>query len=179
MEAFEVKRYYRWLGGPDRGIVEVYLAEDDSRIWFESGASIEKTNLDSMMFQTNESEYQSTQSKAKKEDTFSQWESMLGTPSQPSIAPQMPVQKEEKSPLQLILEKQKKFNNEDLQVSININFPSPKAIEFMSMMFDEDEVIEEIIEFVYKQVTSDQINNTIKNSIRNKIYSMIEPKEEE
>ena len=42
MEALEVKKYYQWRSGQRSGRVEVYMAEDDNNIWFESSRFVAK-----------------------------------------------------------------------------------------------------------------------------------------
>ena len=48
----------------------------------------------------------------------------------------------------------------------------------MTLMFDEDEVMEEISNFVYSQMTSDEINLMIKSAIKEKLSSIIDNKVE-
>ena len=48
----------------------------------------------------------------------------------------------------------------------------------MTMMFDEDEVIDEVTEFVYSQMSSGEINDAIKNTIKDKIRYSLEAKSE-
>lgn len=182
METGEVKKYYTWNVGPDKGSIESYLCEDDARIWFESGASVQKDLLLVSLYESNESEYisfQNSQPQIHQQSLpqITDWESKLGNPvanNQPQIAEKAV----ERSPIQIILEKQKKFNSESVDISILFEFPIEKAIEFMTMMFDEDEVIEEVTNFVYTQMASTEINDAIKNTIRDKIKSSLEAKSE-
>ena len=37
MEELEIKKKYQWTSGPRSNQLEVYLAEDETHIWFESG----------------------------------------------------------------------------------------------------------------------------------------------
>ena len=57
METFEVKKCYRWNVGPETGVVESYLAEDEERIWFESGNSVLKLEVDQKLSSVDEQEY--------------------------------------------------------------------------------------------------------------------------
>ena len=182
MEAGEVKKYYTWNAGPDKGSIEAYLCEDDSRVWFESGASVQKDLLLVNLYESNESDYSSYQNSKPQpqyQPQITDWESKLGNPTdnQPIIQPAQ-HKSVEKSPIQIILEKQKKFQTESLDISIKFNFPLEKAIEFMTMMFDEDEVIDEVTEFVYSQMSSGEINDAIKNTIKDKIRYSLEAKSE-
>jgi hypothetical protein len=181
MESGEIKRYYEWNPGSSRsGRVEIYLAEDDNNVWFESGRFVKKELFDSQLSQITEETYQSKESQNSQPpapqvpQSIEEWEAQLGNPQLNSIAPPQPVQQKEKSAVQIILEKQKKFNNIELDVKIPLDFPNEKAIEFMMVMFDEDEVIDEIVNFVYSQMSSDQINSIIKTTIKERISNISE-----
>jgi len=58
MEELEVKKKYQWTTGPRSNQLEVYLAEDDTHIWFESGRSIPKEMMDVQLRQIEDSMYQ-------------------------------------------------------------------------------------------------------------------------
>lgn len=178
MESGEIKRYYQWNIGSRKGTVECYLAEDDNNVWFESGRFVQKELFDSNLIQIDESTYLSknkTQSQSlpnlpKEPNTIEEWEAMyIGNPQPNSIEPPTPVQSKEKSPVQIIIEKQKRLNDIELELKVPIKLPNEKAIEFMTMMFDEDEVVEEIANFVISQVSQEQIINMIKKSIKDKV----------
>ena len=182
MESGEIKRYYEWSSGSRAGRVEIYLAEDDNNVWFESGRFVKKELFDSQLSQISEETYLSKESQNFQPpappvpQSIEEWESVLGNgnPQPTSIAPPQPVQQKEKSAVQIILEKQKKFNSIELDVKIPLDFPNEKAIEFMMVMFDEDEVIDEIVNFVYSQMSSDQINSIIKTTIKERISNIPE-----
>lgn len=166
METLENKKYYRWLSGPEQGSVEVYLAEDETgRVWFESGSSIEKDRMDQIMQETNEHEYLTKLTQKPKDEIFAQYEQMIN-PQPNSIAPPAPQVQKEKSAVQIIIEKQKKLVDLDLNIKIPVKLPNEKAIEFMTVMFDEDEVIEEISNFVKEQVTNEVIMEMVKDAIK-------------
>lgn len=167
MESLENKKYYKWISGPDNGNIEVYLAEDETgRVWFESGNSVLKDSMDSVMLESTESEYTYSLSINKaNEDVFSKYEKLV---NDPIPIDNKPVEKE-KSAVKIIIEKQKKLNEIDLSISIPVKLPNEKAIEFMTVMFDEDEVIEEITEFVKEQVTNEVILEMIKKSIKQRV----------
>jgi hypothetical protein len=189
MEDFEVKKYYEWQSGNRAGIVEVYVAETDNQVYFQSGRFVDKEQLDILLRQVDEGRY-----KQKGGDnqflpppppppntpqTLEDWEKLLGNPEPTSIAPPKPKQEKEKSPIKIILEKQKKLKEETINVSLTLRLPSPKVYEFLSMMFDEDEVIGEITEFAYSQISSDLLNDAIKETIKNYIVSNSDIKEAE
>ena len=193
MESFEVKKCYRWNVGPETGVFEAYLAEDEERIWFESGNSVLKSEIDQKLSSVDEQEYtRYINDQTAKVDQFSQWEKMLGNPTPNSIEPPNPVYGspppnqhnnfiavEEKSPIRIILEKQKKKSIKDISIPFEFNFPSEKAIEFMMMMFDEDEVIEEIVEFALSQMSPEEIKEIIKENITESIKKLLPDVESE
>jgi len=191
METFEVKKCYRWNVGPETGVIEAYLAEDEDRIWFESGNSVPKTELDQKLSSVGELEYDSYISNQNaKVNQVSQWENMLGNPTPNSISPPNPSngittqssfteRLVEKSPIRIILEKQKKKSVKDISIPFEFNFPSEKAIEFMMMMFDEEEVIEEIVEFALSQMSTEEIKEIIKENIKESIKKLLPDVESE
>jgi hypothetical protein len=187
MESFEVKRYYEWLTTSRIGKVEEYVAEDDNTVYFQSGRFIQKDQLDLQLKQVEEEIYIAKGGDnqflppppPQQPQSLDEWERMLGNPEMNSIAPPTPKTEKEKSPIRIILEKQKKMSEESINVEIKLRLPSNKVFEFLSMMFDEDEVVSEITEFAYSQITSDSINDAIKETIKNYIISNTETKEAE
>lgn len=191
METFEVKKCYRWNVGPETGVFEAYLAEDEERIWFESGNSVLKTEIENKLSSVDEQEYtRYIENQTAKVDQFSQWEKMLGNPTPNSISPpnpsndvylqqSLPQLVEEKSPIRIILEKQKKKSIKEIEIPFEFNFPSEKAIEFMMMMFDEEEVVEEIVEFALSQMSIEKINEIIKENIKESIKKLLPDVESE
>jgi hypothetical protein len=179
MEVFEVKKYYEWISSNRLGKVEEYIAEDETTVYFQSGRFIPKEQLGIQMRQVDEAVYQAKGGENQfysplsppEPASLDEWEKMLGNPEPNSIAPPSPKEIKEKSPILIILEKQKKMSEESINVEVKLRLPSTKVFEFLSMMFDEDEVIEEIIEFAYSQITSDSINEAIKETIKNYIIS--------
>lgn len=186
MEAFEVKKYYKWLDGPYRNSIEEYNCEDNDRVWFTSGSSVPKDELQTKLFECSESEYLAYQSHLERQKSLFQvdpqpqsqnWESMLGNELEEiqTIVEEKPIIIEEKSPIRIILEKQKKLSKLNLNFVLeDLDFPSNKVMEFMTMMFDEDEVVDEITEFVFSQMTQEEIHTCIKKSIKDHITSISE-----
>jgi len=183
MESLEVKKYYRWVFGQRNGRVEAYLAESEDSVYFESGRFVAKDQFDSQLMEIQEDEYKS---RANEQDlppppppvpqTIEEWESTLsGQPIETStltIEPQV-IEKKEKSPIRIILEKQKKMSKLNLNFVLeNLDFPSHKVLEFLTMMFDEDEIVEEMTEFVFSQMSQEDIHDCIKSSIKNHILSI-------
>ena len=184
MESLEIKKYYRWTSGQRAGRVEVYMAESEDSVYFESSRFVAKDQLQSLLMEIDESEYNS---KKIEQDlppppppvpqSIEEWEAVLGGQEiqfpESTITPVQNIPVKEKSPIKIILEKQKKLSKLNLNFILeDLDFPSNKVIEFLSMMFDEDEVVEEVTEFVYSQMTQEDIHIFIKNSIKNHILSI-------
>ena len=183
MESLEVKKYYQWASGQRTGRVEVYLAESDTDVYFESGRFVSKELLNSQLMEIDESTYNA---KATQQDlppppppvpqTIEEWEAALGTEPIFTETTSQRIQTEpqkEKSPIRIILEKQKKMSKLNLNFILeNLDFPNPKVLEFLTMMFDEDEIVEEMTEFVFSQMTQEEIHECIKNSIKSHILSI-------
>lgn len=183
MESLEVKKYYQWNSGQRSGRVEAYLAESEDSIYFESGRFVTKDLFSSQLYEISEDEYKS---KVTQQDlpppppavpqSIEEWEAVLGgkTSDQEFIQVEQKIEhQKEKSPISIILEKQKKLSKLNLNFVLeDLDFPNPKVIEFLSMMFDEDEIVEEMTEFVFNQMTQEEIHECIKNSIKNHILSI-------
>ncbi len=172
MESLEIEKYYQWTTPQRSGKVEIYLAEDDNQIYFKSGRFVQKDMFDSSLMEITESEYnqknrESTVAPPQPPQTIEEWESKLGNSEyNPTVTPS-PIKKQ--SPIALILEKQKKSNKETIHIDYEINMPNPKAIEFMIMMFDEDEVLDEMADYIINQISQDDFKKKIKESIKNRI----------
>jgi hypothetical protein len=185
MESFEVKKYYEWLTTSRAGKVEEYVAEDDTTVYFQSGRFIPKDQLDVQLRLVDESTYLSkggdeqnyTPPPPPSPQTIEEWEKMIGNPEQNSIAPPQPKVEVEKSPVRIILEKQKKKVTKTINVEFTFNIPNDKAIEFMSMMFDEEEIMDEIIDDALTQLSKEEIREIIKESIRNEIKGSLSSEE--
>jgi predicted small metal-binding protein len=192
MESLEIKKYYEWSTTSRIGRVEEYVAEDDTNVYFQSGRFIPKDQLDIQLKLVDESTYLSRGGESQfapqppppAPQTIVEWERMLGNPTPNSIEPPNPSNGisnqqstpqlvEEKSPIRIILEKQKKKTVKDISIPFEFNFPSEKAIEFMMMMFDEEEVIEEIIEFALSQMSTEEIKEIIKENIKESIKKLL------
>lgn len=178
MESFEIEKYYEWVTSQRKGRVEIYLAEDDNNVYFKSGRFIQKDLFESSLMEINESTYKEKENFSEPAptpppQTADDWETMLGNPQPTSIAPPTPKVEKEKSPISIILERQKKFSTEIISIDYKLNMPNPKAIEFMTMMFDEEEVIEEISNFMISQISQEQAKKLLKESIKEKIIGFI------
>jgi hypothetical protein len=146
---FDGKRYFEWISGFDSGKVEVYVAELNEVIWFESGRNCPKEKLDFTLREISEQEYNL---KKVLSPELSQVEQLmpLGNPEPPKV---------ESNPIRIILDKQKKLDTIKVNYPVSIQIPSKKVIEFLEMMFDEDEVADEIAKFAIEKVNADLIED--------------------
>jgi hypothetical protein len=177
MESGEVKKYYRWISGFRKGVSECYLCETEDTVFFESGNSVIKSQFDVDLRQITEEDYVNSSSSAKAaEDQFRMYEELLGN-VQPTPVLGNPIPVEipqpspvvEKSPVQIILDKQKKIDTKSISISIDFNLPTEKVIDLLIVMFDEDEVIEELIQYAIKDLDVNSIKSTIEDRIRKEI----------
>jgi SpoVK/Ycf46/Vps4 family AAA+-type ATPase len=87
---------------------------------------------------------------------------MMGE-SSPEIVPLAPAPlPKEKSPIRIILERQKKVERREIKISLEIDIPPVKVIDLLTTMFDEDEVYQEIVESSLNFSDSD-LKEVVKN----------------
>jgi hypothetical protein len=166
IEPGEIKKYYQWRSGFRSGKVECYLAETEDTIFFESGTSILKSRLEEDLVQINEEIYFQNNSSAQAARTIEEKFQELMSEEGPRISSSPPpqIQQKEKSPIQIILERQKKRESKKISIDIEVNIPNEKVIDLLTTMFDEDEVYEEIVSSSMN-IDVDDIKNLIKESI--------------
>jgi hypothetical protein len=175
----EVKRKYQWVSGPRTNGLEVYLAEDNENIWFESGRSVPKDRFDILLRQIDDATYNSLNSAKSERERI---QDLLGTTSGMNqitgdIAPELlgsspaptpqpePVKVIEENPISLILKKQKKLEKVDVKMNMPVEIPSAKVYEFLTMMFDEDEVLDIISKEISDKFTKEDMQSIVRNSI--------------
>jgi hypothetical protein len=183
MELGEVKKYYEWETTSRRGQVEIYMAETEDTVYFESGRFVSKEEWESgALRQIEEFEYNSKTVNVPQEDQFAKWESMLGNEPQvvseePTIQQQIkPV--EEINPIRVILEKQKKKETISIPVEIKIEIPNKKVMSLLDMMFDREEVTQELIKLITASIDVDSIVGEIESQIRSSIEDSYEDEDE-
>ena len=153
---FDDKKYYQWKAGLNIGNVEVYVAELNDVIWFESGKTCPKDRFDELLIEISEQEYNIQSEKTRDfiqpviEEVTAYNNIPLGNPEPP---------KKEANPIRIILDKQKKLDNIKINYPVFIELPSKKVIEFLTMMFDEDEVTEEITKFILEKIDASLISD--------------------
>ena len=178
MEELEVKKKYQWTSGPRSNQLEVYLAEDDTHIWFESGRNIQKEMMDVQLRQIEDSMYNSligAQSERERiQDLLGNDAPLnmsnitpeqlgLSQPTPPAIL--QPEPHKEENPISLILAKQKKLEVVDIKMNMPVEIPSAKVFEFLTMMFDEDEVLDILSAKITEKFSTEDIQIIVRNSI--------------
>ena len=183
MELGEVKKYYEWETTSRRGQVEIYMAETEDTVYFESGRFVSKQEWESgALRQIEEFEYNAKTVNVPQEDQFTKWESMLGNDPQfistePTIQQQIkPI--EEINPIRVILEKQKKKETISIPVEIKIEIPNKKVMSLLDMMFDREEVTQELIKLITASIDVDSIVGEIESQIRSSIEDSYEDEDE-
>jgi hypothetical protein len=181
MESLEEKKYYVWETTSRKGQVEIYLAETEDTVYFDSGRFVSKNDWETgTLRQIEEFEYLAKSQPIKdQEDQFSKWESMLGNETSNDIKTDSTSEKivEVINPIRVILEKQKKKDIISIPVDIQIELPNKKVMALLDMMFDREEVTQEIIKLVTSSIDVDSIVSKIESSIRSSIEESYEDEE--
>lgn len=175
IEPGEVKKYYEWKSGFRAGVVECYLCDAEDSVFFESGRSVKKDLLENELYSISEEEYMSKSNQEEVLNVQQEWSTLLGN-EETNINLSNPIEnvsnisvietpKEEKSPIQIILERQKKREVKTVILQLDIEVPNEKVIDLLCVMFDEDEVYEEIISQAISNFTIDDLKILIQNSI--------------
>ena len=179
MEELEIKKKYQWTSGPRSNQLEVYLAEDETHIWFESGRNVQKEMMDVQLRQIEDSMYNSLVGAQTERERI---QGLLGndaplmmssiTPEQlglnqsvpiVEVAPPAPIKEE--NPISLILAKQKKLEVVDIKMNMPVEIPSAKVFEFLTMMFDEEEVLDILSAKITEKFSTEDIQIIVRNSI--------------
>ena len=173
----EYDKYYVWLSGEYAGVHEKYMADDVQHRWFLSGRFLELEKCDFMLGESNKTAYENYQKtlSAPPNMSFNNLEALLGN----DVQPQTPaIVYKERSPIDIILEKQKKHVECILPIDICYDIPIDKTIDILTTMFDEDEVLEGLYNSAIAKMNFDlikqSIETTIKTALKAKIDSFIE-----
>lgn len=190
METGEIKKYYEWTSTSRLGKVEVYLAEDDNNVYFESSRMVPKDRLDYDLRQidevvyTQKSQFQQEEQVPNMLDQVTDWNAILG--NDPTLlnqamegqAPALntPVQAVhqvvEQNPIKIILDKQRKTQKLTLLIDFELEVPTAKVLELLDLMFDREEVIDEIIKSATEKINTPAVTEKISESIKEKIESL-------
>jgi len=163
-ESLEVKKYYVWESTFLKGTPEVYLAENEELVFFESGRTANKNDFELQLSKITEEDFdQLNKSSNTIDNVIIQNDFFANIPlGNPDVVIQEPI---EQNPIQIILDKQKKLEETQIAINLTLNLPSKKAVEFLNMMFDEEEVFETLSNFVLKQLDETALQEFVKEAI--------------
>lgn len=178
MEDLEVKKKYQWITGPRTNGLEIYLAEDETSVWFESGRSVPKEQLDVALRLIDDNQYNSLMAAKSERERI---QDLLGnsepltmskiTPDQignvaPAPQPE-PIKEpvEPENPIALILKRQKKLDTVDIKMSMPVEIPPSNIYSFLTMMFDEEEVLDILTKDIVSKFSDEDIKTIVRNSI--------------
>lgn len=195
METGEIKKYYEWTSTQHQGKVDVYLAEDDNNVYFESSRMVPKDRLDYDLRQideivyTQKAQFQFEEQAPNMLDAVTDWNAILG--NDPTLLNQakeqpMPVLNEpqpvvqtvvEQNPIKIILDKQRKTQKLTLLIDFSIDVPTDKVLELLDLMFDREEVIAEIIKSATESINTQLVTEKVSETIKEKIESLFSGEE--
>lgn len=164
-ETLEIKQYYVWDVTALRGIPEIYLTQNEILVFFESGRTVNLEDFGQQLSKITEEEYNNTvKTTTSVEFSTDNYSNIpLGNPTE-SL---QEISQIEQNPIQIILDKQKKLEETSIALNITLNLPSKKVVEFLTMMFEEEEVFSTISQFSLNQLDDNSIKELIKIAILN------------
>jgi len=176
MQSGEIKKYYRWNQTSRKGQVEEYMAETNDAVYFTSSRFCSKEQWDYGYLDPISEEEFNQYSPPDTNDAYPNPDIVISETEFNTIAGntiehhiQIPII--EKSPIRLILDKQKKTSPLESNILLQSNIPTDKVFELLTVMFDEEEVIDEIINLVFDTVDIKLIEEELKKQLKSNIYS--------
>jgi len=167
-ESLEVKQYYIWDVTSLKGTPEIYLAENESLVFFESGRTVDLENFSRQLSKITEEEYKIANRENAAASLFDIYNNIpLGNPATTEITAETIPVAIEQNPILLILNKQKKLDETTISLNLSLKLPSKKVIEFLNLMFDEDDVKSTLSDFSIDQLDDSFIKESIKSAILN------------
>lgn len=149
-------RQYQWIRGERVGAIEEYKEKkvkgNQEWVYFQSGKRIASNLISEFMIEINE-----RQQPLDLKD--------LSTLDNPNIPKKInPITESYKSPVRILLEKQKKFESVSVTHVMEINLPSPSLYEVMLDNFG-DEVKSELTELLLGKLNTEEIREQLKQTI--------------
>jgi hypothetical protein len=146
---------YQWIRGERAGILEIYkenkVKAGKDWIYFESGKRIDSSLLSEFMLEINERQAPLDLGDIRKVPVAG---------AKPSTA----MTESSKSPIRILLEKQKKFDTVKVIHEMEINLPAASLYEVMLDNFGE-EVKTELIEMLLGKLNTEEIREQLKKTI--------------
>jgi len=148
---------YQWIKGDKIGTVEILDKQEGEWSVFKSGGRINTSLIQEFMLEVDGEELDfdpPTPALANAADKYKK-----RAKSQPKAA----------SPIRTLLDKQKKLDKHNIQISIPIDLLSLDMYSLLSTSFDEEEVNQELQQFIEDQIQSDKVIGMVQESIQSLI----------
>lgn len=182
-------KFYQWVKGENKGIVEELTEEKDGFLFFESKRRILASVLNEYMLQVPEG----TESINMSFEQFTDADSINASVNLPTTGirthntHQNPNELEksltppvkQKSPLQVLLEKQNEKGAYKLKVKFTYELSVPKKQTFNvlkeSFNFEDEEIINELVTSSSDLVNTGEFKKFLKETIKNNIENYYKP----
>jgi len=148
---------YQWIKGDKIGTVEILDKQEGEWSVFKSGGRINTSLIQEFMLEVDGEELDfdpPTPALANAADKYKK-----RAKNQPKAA----------SPIRTLLDKQKKLDKHNIQISIPIDLLSLDMYSLLSTSFDEEEVNQELQQFIEDQIQSDKVIGMVQESIQSLI----------
>lgn len=148
---------YQWAKGDNQGTVETVSGVENEWTLFQSGRRINTSLINEFMLPIVDGELD-----------FNPPTPALVKAAE-SYKANAPIKKSVTSPIRALLDKQKKLDKYNIQVSITIELLSKEMYSLLSSSFEEDEVINELNQFIEDQIKTDTVIGMVQDSIQSLI----------
>lgn len=148
---------YQWIKGDKIGTVEILDKQEGEWSIFKSGGRINTSLIPEFMLEVDGEELDfdpPTPALVNAAETYKK---------------QVKSQPKATSPLRTLLDKQKKLDKHNIQISIPIDLLSLDMYSLLSTSFDEEEVNQELQQFIEDQIQSDKVIGMVQESIQSLI----------
>ena len=149
---------YQWIKGDKIGTVEILDKEDGEWSIFKSGGRINTSLIPEFMLLVDGEELNFTPPTPAPVNAPKEYKKPAKSQSKSAV-----------SPIRTLLDKQKKLDKHNIQISIPIDLLSLDIYSLLSTSFDEEEVNQELQQFIEDQIQSDKIIGMVQESIQSLI----------
>ena len=148
---------YQWIKGDKIGTVEILDKQEGEWSVFKSGGRINTSLIQEFMLEVDGEELDFDPPTPAIVNAANEYKKPAK--SQPKPA----------SPIRTLLDKQKKLDKHNIQISIPIDLLSLDMYSLLSTSFDEEEVNQELQQFIEDQIQSDKVIGMVQESIQSLI----------
>ena len=148
---------YQWIKGDKIGTVEILDKQEGEWSVFKSGGRINTSLIPEFMLMVDGEELDFDPPTPAIVNAANEYKKPAK--SQPKPA----------SPIRTLLDKQKKLDKHNIQISIPIDLLSLDMYSLLSTSFDEEEVNQELQQFIEDQIQSDKVIGMVQESIQSLI----------